>query len=138
MRAIDRGIRVSAWIATLTVVSCAAPGSSKATDSATDTAAARAQLVQLEAEARALVTPGGCSAANLCRTAPVGAKGCGGPRQYLVYCSATTDSVALFRKLDALKAAEIKFNQSVNAISTCEFRLPPAVVSEGGSCRADP
>ena len=130
---------VSVCIALLAMLACAPPGpSNSASDSAADTAAARTQLAKLESDARALVKPGGCGTAASCRTAPVGAKGCGGPRDYLVYCSATTDSVALFKKLDELKAAEIKYNQSVHAISTCEFRMPPAVVSEGGSCRAGP
>jgi hypothetical protein len=138
MQAIARAIVTSASIALLSAASCAAPGSSSAGDVSTDTAAARAQLVQLEADAKALVKTTGCSASTQCRTAPVGAKGCGGPRLYFVYCAATTDSVALFKKLDELKAAEIKYNQSVNAISTCEFRLPPGVVADAGSCRAGP
>ncbi|MEO8621374.1 MAG: hypothetical protein ABI625_09935 [bacterium] len=139
MQSMSRGITTSACFALTMSLACAAPGpSSSPADLATDTAAARAEVVKLESDARALVKPGGCGAANLCRTAPVGAKGCGGPREYLVYCSATTDSVALFKKLDELKAAEMKYNQSVHAISTCEFRLPPGVVAEGGSCRAGP
>ena len=122
----------------LSAAACAAPGSASVGDPSTDTAVARAQLVRLEAEAKALVRTDGCNATGLCRTAPVGAKGCGGPRLYFVYCAATTDSAALFRKLDELKAAEIKFNQAVNTISTCEFRTPPGVLAEGGSCRAAP
>ena len=136
MRIIVRSILTSVGIASLTAASCAAPGSSGDADPASDTAAARAQLVQLEADAKALVKTDGCSATNECRTASVGARACGGPRLYFVYCAATTDSAALFKKLDQLKAAEIKFNQSVNAISTCEFRMPPAVVAQGGGCRA--
>jgi len=92
--------------------------------------------VQLEADARALARADGCSAANQCRTAPVGNRPCGGPRTYLAYCAATTDSVALFRKLDALKAAETKFNQASNMAGTCEFRMPPAVGLDGGSCKS--
>lgn len=134
MRIIVRSIVGLVGIASLTAASCAAPGAGPASD----TAAARAHLVQLEADAKALVKTDGCSATNECRTAPVGARACGGPRLYFVYCVATTDSVALFRKLDELKAAEIKFNQSVGASSTCEFRMPPAVVAQGGSCRAAP
>lgn len=131
-----RGILTSVGIAVLSAASCAGPGSSGVADPASDTAAARAQLVQLEADAKALVRADGCSATSQCRTAPVGARACGGPRLYFVYCGATTDSVALFRKLDELKAAEIRFNQSIGAIGTCEFRTPPGVLVEGGSCRA--
>ena len=135
MRMIVRGLVTSAGVMCLTAASCVASGASGVADPS-DTAGARAQLVRLEAEAKALVKTDGCGASNQCRTAPVGARACGGPRLYFVYCAATTDSVALFRKLDELKAAEIKFNESVGAISTCEFRTPPNVAAQGGSCRA--
>ncbi len=101
-----------------------------------DSAAYLAQVTRLEAEARALAKTTGCNAAEGCRTAPVGERGCGGPRSYLVYCAATTDSVALFRKLGELRQAETKYNASSGMLSTCEFRMPPDVVSIGGSCRA--
>jgi hypothetical protein len=95
-----------------------------------------AQIVALENEAKTLVKADGCSSAAQCRTAPVGSRGCGGPRYYLVYCSATTDSAALFRKLDAVAAAEREFNAHYKVVSTCEFRMPPTVALSGGSCQA--
>jgi hypothetical protein len=95
-----------------------------------------ARLAQLEREVRALVKSTGCSSAASCRTAPLGWRGCGGPRAYLVYCPATTDSVALFRKLEELRQAEIDYNATSGMMSTCELRLPPNVTLEGGSCTA--
>lgn len=95
-----------------------------------------ARLAGLEREARALVKTEGCASASACRTAPVGWRGCGGPRTYVVYCAATTDSVALFRKLDELKAAETAYNETAGMMSTCEMRLPPAVTAQGGRCAA--
>jgi hypothetical protein len=95
-----------------------------------------AQIVALENEAKALVKTDGCSTAGECRTAPVGSRACGGPRYYLVYCSRTTDSVALFKKLDAVAAAEREFNSKYKIMSTCEFRLPPKVALSGASCQA--
>lgn len=94
------------------------------------------QIVALENQAKALIKAEGCSSAAQCRTAPVGSRGCGGPRYYLVYCSATTDSAALFKKLDAVAAAEREFNTHYKVVSTCEFRMPPTVALSGGSCRA--
>jgi len=94
------------------------------------------QIVALENQAKALIKAEGCSSAGECRTAPVGSRGCGGPRYYLVYCSATTDSAALFKKLDAVAAAEREFNTHYKVMSTCEFRMPPTVALAGGSCRA--
>ena len=95
-----------------------------------------AQIVALEDQAKALVKAEGCGSAAQCRTAPVGSRACGGPRYYLVYCSQTTDSAALFRKLDAVAAAEREYNTRYNIASTCEFRMPPTVALSGGSCQA--
>ncbi len=78
-----------------------------------------AQIVALEDEAKALVKADGCASAGQCRTAPVGSRACGGPRYYLVYCSLTTDSAALYRKLDAVTAAEREFNARYQLASTC-------------------
>ena len=95
-----------------------------------------AQIVALEDQAKALVKADGCGSAAQCRTAPVGSRACGGPRYYLVYCSRTTDSAALFQKLDAVASAERAYNQRYNIASTCEFRMPPTVALSGGSCQA--
>jgi hypothetical protein len=95
-----------------------------------------AQIVALEDEAKAIVKTGGCASDDQCRTAPVGNRACGGPRYYLVYCSRTTDSAALFGKLKAVTAAEQEFNTRYQLVSTCEFRMPPAVGLVGPSCGA--
>ena len=97
-----------------------------------------AQIGALENEAKALVDTTGCASSGECRTAPVGSRGCGGPRYYLVYCSKTTDSVALFSKLAAVSDAERQYNTNYKIVSTCEFRMPPTVALSGGSCRAEP
>jgi hypothetical protein len=95
-----------------------------------------AQVVALEDQAKALVKPDGCTSAGECRTAAVGSRACGGPRYYLIYCAKTTDSAALFQKLDAVAIAEREYNQRYNIASTCEFRMPPTVALSGGSCQA--
>jgi len=95
-----------------------------------------AQIVALEDQAKALVKTDGCTSAGECRTAAVGSRACGGPRYYLVYCSRTTDSAALFRKLDAVATAERAYNAKYQLVSTCEFRMPPKVALSGASCQA--
>lgn len=95
-----------------------------------------AQITAIEEQAKAIVRTDGCSTASDCRTAPVGARGCGGPRYYLVYCSRTTDSAALFAKLQAIEAAEREYNARYKIMSTCEFRMPPKVALSGASCQA--
>jgi len=94
------------------------------------------QITTLENQAKALVKTDGCSSGTDCRTAPVGSRACGGPRYYLVYCAKTTDSAALFHKLDAIAAAEREYNQRYQIASTCEFRMPPTVALVGTSCQA--
>lgn len=96
----------------------------------------QSQIARLETEARALAKSAGCENSGQCRTAPVGSRACGGPRLYLTYCSLTTDSAALFRKLRELERAEQKYNMEHGMASTCEMRMPPDVALVGGSCRA--
>ena len=119
------------------VVACAAPPQRSAESAGSQSGAApndTVQLARLEREARVLAKTEGCTSASACRTAPVGWRGCGGPRTYVAYCAATTDSVALFRKLDELKAAETAYNEKAGMLSTCEMRLPPAVTVQEGRC----
>lgn len=122
----------------LLAAACAAPGASPADTPAADTVATQPRVARLETEARALAKADGCGTTSQCRAAPVGSRPCGGPRTYVVYCAATTDSAMLYRKLDELKAAEEAYNRKAGLASTCEFRTPPSVVSQGGSCRATP
>jgi hypothetical protein len=96
----------------------------------------RQRVQRLESEARGLARSEGCQTGGECRAAPIGDRPCGGPRTYLVYCARTTDSVALYRKLDELARAERAYNQEQGLMSTCEFRTPPAVDASGGACRA--
>jgi hypothetical protein len=96
----------------------------------------QAELARLEAEARALVAPDGCTRPGDCRSAPLGAKACGGPRTYVVYCASTTDTVALFRKLEQHRRAEAAFNQKYGRPSTCDLAMPPQTELAGGTCRA--
>lgn len=95
----------------------------------------QARIARLEREARAVARTTGCTSADACRSAPVGARPCGGPRTYLTYCAATTDSAALFRKLRELETLERGVNERSGMMSTCEFRSPPDVALVGGSCR---
>lgn len=90
----------------------------------------------LEQQARALAKTDGCDQASQCATAPMGAKACGGPRTYLVYCRATTDEAALLRTLDELKRAEEEYNRVTGVVSDCMLVGPPAVRLEGGICTA--
>lgn len=95
-----------------------------------------ARIARLEVEARAMAQADGCGEEGQCRTAPVGSRPCGGPRAYIVYCAATTDTSALFAKLQELARAEEEYNKKTGMASTCEFRTPPDVELSSASCRA--
>ena len=139
---VTRGIRVFATVMVLASCSQSAPGGAPSGPDGDkivltgDQKADWAQIVALENEAQVLVKTDGCLSAGQCRTAPVGSRACGGPRYYLVYCSRSTDSVALFRKLGAVAAGEREYNTKYKIMSTCEFRLPPNAALTGGSCQA--
>lgn len=94
-----------------------------------------AAIVRLEDQAKAIAKTSGCSTVSQCRTAAVGNRACGGPRYYIAYCAATTDSAALFRKLAEITAAENAYNRKYQIGSTCEFRMPGPVTLSGGECR---
>jgi len=93
------------------------------------------RLTRLEHEARALAHTEGCDSLAQCHTAPLGWRSCGGPRDYLVYCAATTDTAALFRKLAELEAAEKEYNLRSGMMGSCIMRQPPQVSVRGGRCR---
>ena len=94
-----------------------------------------AAIVRLEDQAKAIAKTSGCAAVSQCRTAAVGNRACGGPRYYIAYCAATTDSAALFRKLAEVAAAENAYNRKYQLVSTCEFRMPAPLALAGGECR---
>ena len=95
-----------------------------------------AALERLKSEARQLARADGCSTSDECRAAPMGAKPCGGPWEYLVYCSVTTDSATLHRHLELLRQFEDSLNRHYQRASTCDMILEPTPVLEGNTCRA--
>lgn len=96
----------------------------------------RAAIEQLEAQARALAKVDGCTSSGDCAAGAIGRKACGSPRDFLVYCTKSTDTAALRAKLDEIVKAETAYNQKYNVISTCEMRVAPEVEASGGSCHA--
>ena len=147
--------RLSAPIAfavTLVIAACSAPGpddlvSSDRTppgstgrapvligvDTATDPTVRR-----LEREAIALARTDGCTSVQQCASAPVGSRGCGGPRFYLPYCPLTTDTAALLAKLAEVAKAEDDYNRRNRVVSTCEMRMPGDLELSGGACGFKP
>jgi hypothetical protein len=114
--------RVCAIVAALLLAACA------------EDAATEARVRELEQQARALANRDGCDRLDQCTAAPMGAKPCGGPWTYLVYCKATTDEAALLRVLDELRRVEEEYNQVAGSVSDCQFVGPPQVRLEGRTC----
>jgi len=135
-----RALSVAVAVLVMMLGACAgAPGGSSESAGAAgreDGSVDSATVARLEREARALVRTDGCDSASGCATAPLGERPCGGPREYLVYCRASTDSAALFTKLDELGRAERAWNERRGAVSTCEMRMPPTTELVGQRCRA--
>lgn len=75
-----------------------------------------------------------------CQTAEVGLRACGGPR-YHVALSNAADSSRVRQLQDELERLEYALLVATNAVSTCEYRMPPQVLcvpqsSGGGLCQA--
>jgi hypothetical protein len=132
-----RPIRGWAFATAVLVAACAAQEEPPAVEiPSVNRAVDEARVRQLEQQTRALAKTEGCDQVNQCATAPLGAKACGGPRAYLVYCRATTDEAALLRALDELKRAEEAYNKAAGIVSDCMLVTPPDVRLEGRTCTA--
>jgi len=95
-----------------------------------------AAIEKLEKDAKTIAKTTGCASSGECRSAPVGSKGCGGPRYYIPWCAKSTDSAALYAKLDEVVTAERAYNKKYQIISTCEFQVAPKVEVVAGACTA--
>jgi hypothetical protein len=131
-------IRACALGAALLVAACARQEEPRALNQtpSDNRAVDEARVRELEQQARALAKPDGCDRADQCAAAPMGAKPCGGPRTYLVYCEATTDEAALMRALDELKRAEESYNRAAGLVSDCMLVQQPEIRLEGRTCTA--
>ena len=96
----------------------------------------QAVVDRLMREAKAIAHVDGCSAAGECAVQPLGARACGGPEDYVVYCPRSTDVAALKRKAAQLEREQKAFNAKYQIMSTCIYRQPPRATVVGGSCRA--
>lgn len=92
-------------------------------------------IQSMESQARALAVAEGCTDVSQCKAAAVGARACGGPRDYLVYCSATTDEDRLLRELSQLQKSEELYNQQCGVMSICIFTAEPEVELVNGVCQ---
>jgi len=93
---------------------------------------------RLTSEVRAALKAEGCSDVAACKIAGIGVRGCGGPREYVVYCETSTDKALLDQKLAAVAEHDRKTNEEDaddGFSDTCEFEPAPQVVRVDGVCR---
>lgn len=97
--------------------------------------ALKQQAEKLAAEAKTLAKVDGCAKVEECAVAGFGHKACGGPREFIAYCTKTTDEKALLSKLTELEQAEQKWQTATGEVSTCSLTRRPPPRLEGGQCR---
>jgi hypothetical protein len=89
-------------------------------------------------EARAQIDSaiGGAEASALseCALAALGVRPCGGPRTYLAYSLAQTDSAALAALIEVYDRLDRERNEREGLVSTCELMVPPDLAIENGRC----
>jgi len=64
----------------------------------------------------------------------LGVRPCGGPRAYLAYSLAQTDSAELAALLAIYERLDRERNETQGLMSTCEMMVPPTLALEGGRC----
>ena len=134
-------VRVCISVGSLLFGACASPvpaPASKPPPSAStrsDQQSDWAEILKVEEQAKAIVRSNGCTSAGQCRTAAVGNRACGGPRYYLTYCAATTDTAQLTRLLERVRSMENAYNAKWGIVSTCEYRVAPKLRLSGGFCQ---
>jgi hypothetical protein len=124
----SRGVQLGAWAVVLLL---AAGGAAAEKGSRT-----KQRAEKLASEARELARPRGCDKVEECELAGFGSKPCGGPREYLAYCSRTTDVKALREKLEALEKAEREWQTEEGLMSNCGLTRRPRLQWVAGECRA--
>lgn len=136
----------------ITVAACAQPssgeagsGSEAAGESPTaapsialtgDQQADQATLDSLVTVARSLARTEGCAEDAECAAVALGVKACGGAKEYLVYCRASTDTAELMRVVELVNRLEAEFNERYGMVSDCMLLLEPQVTVQGGACVA--
>ena len=96
-------------------------------------AGARARLADLRQEVDVLVGDA-CGAIEDCRYYAIGAKPCGGPWNYIIYATTTTDSAALAERIGEYKAIEADMNVRYGYSSDCSVPDEPVLGCDAGRC----
>ncbi len=132
-------MRTALSICVVVAFACAPPPDDEAETDAPPTPISEEQVAPTTLEAaRAQVDSliGTATATNPteCRLAALGVRPCGGPRTYLAYSLAETDSAALAALVGVYDRLDRERNEREGLMSTCELMLPPELALESGRC----
>lgn len=97
-----------------------------------------ASIAELRAEIddAIAVGDGACASVDDCASVGIGAKACGGPAEYVVYCATAVDEPALLDLVAEHVALSEEENARTNAVSDCSLVGPPAIALVDGTCTA--
>lgn len=124
------------------LVACAGGENSAADDSIgesrtlTDPSAIAARMDSLRVEIRERVGTPAAEEGASCRAIPLGAKPCGGPRSYLVFSTAATDSASLDTLVREYNRLDRRLNELEGRISDCMLVTEPSLTVENAVCTA--
>lgn len=117
--------------------SCAAPPPDRPANAPAETTSAE-DLQNTRAEIDRLIGQARASTLSQCALVALGDRPCGGPRTYLAYSLAETDSAQLAEFVDLYTRLDRERNVEVGLVSSCEVLARPTVVLEGGRCVTRP
>ena len=93
-----------------------------------------ADLAAKEAEIRAMIGDASCADASACASMAFGAKPCGGPWEYLIYCVDSVDEEVLQAHVDAYFDLNQQYNFENGIASDCSVVEEPALDWVDGTC----
>jgi len=92
------------------------------------------RLAALDSEIRAMVADASCNDLADCRFIGYGAKPCGGPSTYLIYCVSAVDSARLVSLVSMYNSLERAINRKEGWNSDCSVPTPPQLEIVEGKC----
>ena len=97
----------------------------------------RAQLAEMRREIDALIGNAAGASVEDCRYSGLGSKPCGGPWEYVIYSTSSTDSMALAERLTAYNSFEAEMNERYGLASDCSLPNEPVLAHRDGRCVAE-
>ena len=75
-----------------------------------------------------------CDTSEQCKVLAVGSRACGGPNEYLVYSTHTTDVETVEQLAEKLTAQESQYNAISGMVSICQHLTRPATQCQQSQC----